>query len=359
MRIVCAMSGGVDSSVAAALLHEAGHEVIGVHMKLHDAAGSDAGHCCGLDDALDARRVADRLGIPFYVMDLRTAFQESVMNDLVAQYAAGLTPNPCVQCNGVLKFHVLLRRALALGAEAIATGHYARTEEGRLFAAADKDKDQSYFLHPVRAEALRMSRFPLGGMTKPEVREHARRFGLITAEKPESMEVCFIPDDDHARFVREALPELEGAGDIVDESGRVLGRHDGYFRYTLGQRRGLGLSGGPWFVVNINAARRQVVVGGEDRLLAHDIEVRGANWLQPAEALRGRVLHARARHRGALAACAITESAGSPGHAHVRLAAPLRAVTPGQSLVVYDGDEVVFGGLVRRVGTSAMMGAAL
>ncbi len=353
MRIVCAMSGGVDSSVAAALLHEAGHEVIGVHMKLHDAAGADAGHCCGLDDALDARRVADRLKIPFYVMDLRQAFQEAVMDDLVSQYAAGMTPNPCVQCNGVLKFHVLLRRAMALGAEAIATGHYARTEGGRLFAATDKDKDQSYFLHPVKAEALRKSRFPLGAMTKPEVREHARRFELVTAEKPESMEVCFLPDDDHARFVRESLPDLDGAGEIVDEAGNVLGRHEGYFRYTLGQRRGLGLGGGPWFVVNIDAAKRRVVVGGEGSLLSYDVEVRGANWLQPPEALRGRELLARVRHRGVLAPCTVVASQAHPGHASVHLAAPLRAVTPGQSLVIYDGDEVVFGGLVRRTGAAA------
>ncbi len=352
MRIVCAMSGGVDSSVAAALLHEAGHEVIGVHMKLHESSGSEAGHCCGLDDALDARRVADRLKIPFYVMDLQTAFKEAVMDDLVNQYAAGMTPNPCVQCNGVLKFHVLLRRAMALGAEAIATGHYARTEDGRLFAATDKDKDQSYFLHPVKADALRRSRFPLGGMSKPEVREHARRFGLVTAEKPESMEVCFIPDDDHARFVKEARPELDGAGEIVDETGKVLGRHDGYFRYTLGQRRGLGLAGGPWFVVQIEPGTRRVVVGAESRLLAHEVEVRGANWFQPADAVRGRELFARVRHRGALAPCTIEAEEGQPGHARVRLLAPLRAVTPGQSLVVYDGDEVVFGGLVRRAVTT-------
>lgn len=344
MRIVVAMSGGVDSSVAAALLHEAGHEVIGVHMKLHEQTGGEAGHCCGLDDAWDARRVADRLSVPFYVMDLREAFQKSVIDDLVNSYVAGFTPNPCVQCNGVLKFHVLLRRAMALGAEAIATGHYARTEDGRLFAAVDKDKDQSYFLHPVTAEALRRTRFPLGGMTKPEVREHARRFGLITAEKAESMEVCFIPDDDHARFIAGERPELEGAGEIVDEAGAVLGRHDGYWRYTLGQRRGLGLAGGPWYVLDVNVATRQVIVGPEDRLRGSMIEARAPNWLRPAEALEGRTLHARVRHRGALAPCVVRGGE----RLTIELLTPLRAVTPGQSVVVYDGDEVVLGALIRR-----------
>jgi tRNA-specific 2-thiouridylase len=286
-------------------------------------------------------------------MDLREAFAASVVQDLVEQYAAGMTPNPCVQCNGVLKFHVLLRRALSLGAEAIATGHYARTEDGRLFAATDRDKDQSYFLHPVKPEALRRSRFPLGGMTKPEVREHARRFGLVTAEKPESMEVCFIPDDDHARFIREARPELDGAGEIVDEGGRVLGRHEGYFRYTLGQRRGLGLAGGPWFVVGIDPTARRVVVGPESRLLAHAVDVRGVNWLRSAAALAGRPLYARVRHRGGLAPCTIEADPSAPELARVVLLAPLRAVTPGQSLVVYDGDEVVLGGLVRRAAVAA------
>lgn len=344
MRIVCAMSGGVDSSVAAALLRDEGHEVIGVHLKLHDAEGGGPGRCCGLDDAWDARRVADRLGIPFYVMDLREAFQRAVVRDLVEGYLAGATPNPCVQCNGVLKFHVLLQRALALGAEAIATGHYARTEDGRLYAAVDGEKDQSYFLHPVTADALRRTRFPLGGLTKPEVRARARQLGLVTADKPESMEVCFIPDDDHAGFIRRARPDAEGAGDLVDEAGTVLGRHDGYWRYTVGQRRGLGLSGGPWFVLAVDPDTRRVIVGPENRLLATTIEARAANWLRPPEDLVGRPLHARVRHRGALAPCVVR--GGDP--LRIELEAPLRAVTAGQSVVVYDGDEVVLGALIRR-----------
>ena len=188
MRVVVAMSGGVDSSVAAGLLVEQGHDVIGVHMKLHDAAPDAApGHCCGLDDALDARRVADNLGIPFYVMNLRKAFEKAVMDNLADEYLAGRTPNPCVHCNGVLKFEVLLKRSLALGASHLATGHYVQVGEGPcLKAAVDKDKDQSYFLFPVTRKALEHSIFPLGGMSKPEVRAHAERMGLTTAQKPES-----------------------------------------------------------------------------------------------------------------------------------------------------------------------------
>ncbi len=344
MRIVCAMSGGVDSSVAAALLVEAGHEVVGVHMKLHDADGGEPGRCCGLDDAWDARRVADKLGIAFYVMDLRAAFRDAVMNDLVSEYVAGYTPNPCVQCNGVLKFTVLRHRAKALGAGAIATGHYARTRDGRLFAAVDADKDQSYFLHPVSRAALLETQFPLGGLTKSEVRDHARRLGLATAEKAESMEVCFLPDDDHARFVSEARPELVGAGEIVDQAGRVLGQHDAYWRYTLGQRRGLGLAGGPWYVVGIDAEARRVVVGPEDALQVHTLEVRAPNWLVEPSSLAGRTLRARVRHRGALAPCEVR--GGDP--LTLELLAPLRAATPGQSVVVYDGDEVVLGAIIRR-----------
>ncbi|MDP2317449.1 MAG: tRNA 2-thiouridine(34) synthase MnmA [Pseudomonadota bacterium] len=355
MRIVVAMSGGVDSSVAAALLHEQGHEVIGVHMKLHDvgegapASGAGGGsHCCGLDDALDARRVADTLGVPFYVMNLRDAFKAAVMDDLAESYVRGFTPNPCVQCNGVLKFQVLLARARALGAEALATGHYARTEAGRLYMAADLDKDQSYFLWPVRPEALARTRFPLGGMTKPEVRAHAERLGLATAQKPESMEVCFLPDDDHARFIREARPELDGVGDIVDEGGRVLGRHDGYFRYTVGQRRGLGIAAGsPIYVLRIEPDTRRVVVGPSERLTEQGLVAAQVSWLRQPEP--GETVLARIRHRGALIPCTI--EAMDP--LSLRFHAPARAVAPGQSVVLYAGDEVLGGGVIQRARAAA------
>lgn len=344
------MSGGVDSSVTAALLLEAGHEVVGVHMKLHDAApggGPDGKHCCGLDEAIDARRVAEQLGIPFFVMDLREAFRKAVMDDLADTYLSGATPNPCVQCNGVLKFKVLLHRATALGCTHLATGHYARIgPDGGLQVAADPDKDQSYFLFPVTREALARTVFPLGGLSKPQVREHARRLGLRTAEKPESQEICFVPDDDHARFVRQHRPGVEGAGEIVDEAGRVLGHHDGYWRYTVGQRRGLGVAmGSPVYVLDIRPDSRQVVVGPGDRLLHQVIEARGFHWYR-RPGPEDRPL-ARIRHRGALTPCRVEEGEG--GRVVLHLQAPARAATPGQAVVLYDGDDVLGGGWIRRV----------
>ncbi len=346
MRVVVAMSGGVDSSVTAALMREAGHEVIGVHMKLHDApAVSDGKHCCGLDDVLDARRVADRMNFPFYVMDLQQEFKKSVMDYFADTYVRGATPNPCIQCNGVLKFSVLLQRATALGAEALATGHYARIlPGGGLARAVDANKDQSYFLFPVRRTALQKTLFPLGELTKAEVRQHGRRLGLINANKPESQEVCFIPDDDHTRFVRKHRPEAEGAGEIVDEAGRVLGHHDGYWRYTIGQRRGLGIAAAhPLYVLSVDAGSHRVVVGPGDRLLQQGLVATGVNWFRRPEP--GEDLRVRIRHRGALHPCHID----GDDPLTVRLLAPARAIAPGQAAVLYVGDEVVGGGWIRRV----------
>jgi len=341
VRVVVAMSGGVDSSVAAALLVEEGHEVVGVHLALHEGASTGGeGHCCGLDDALDARRVAGMLGIPFYVMNLRQAFREAVLDPFVAAWRAGLTPNPCVACNGVLKFDVLLHRARALGAELLATGHYARVAGGRLYAATALEKDQSYFLYPVRRDALERVRFPLGGMTKPEVRAHAARLGLPTAEKAESMDVCFLPDGDHATLVGAGAGD--GSGLIVDEAGRELGRHDGYWRYTVGQRRGVGVAAGtPVYVLRVEPDTRRVVVGPEAALLEQGLEAAGVNWIRRPEP--GEDLAVRIRHRGALIPCAI--EAESP--LRLRFAAPARAVAPGQAAVVYAGDEVLGGGTIR------------
>ena len=347
------MSGGVDSSVAAALLVEQGHSVIGVHMKLHDAApGQASGTCCGLDDAVDARRVADNLGIPFYVMNLRKAFEKAVMDDLADTYLAGATPNPCIQCNGVLKFKVLLARAMALGATHLATGHYARigtTEAGepQLLAAVDEAKDQSYFLFPVTTDALSRTMFPLGDMTKDVVREHARRFGLLTAEKPESQDVCFIPDNDHARFVKEHRPELDGSGDIVDTQGNVLGQHDGYYRYTVGQRRGIGVSlGVPAYVVRVEPETCRVVVGTNDDLRHGGLVATRLNWFQRPEP--GTVVQARIRHRGTY----IPAMIGSGDPCDVHFMEKARAVAPGQAVVFYDGDRVLGGGWIARALTS-------
>ena len=356
------MSGGVDSSVAAGLLVEAGHEVIGVHMKLHDQpAGSGlsagpAGHCCGLDDALDARSVASTLGIPFYVLDLQEAFRKAVMDDFAASYLAGATPNPCVRCNGILKFDMLLARARALGADALATGHYARAREGRLFTAVDLDKDQSYFLYPIRPEALLQSLFPLGAMTKPEVRAHATRLGLATAKKPESMEVCFIPDDDHARFVQQhsqqSQPDAAGqecAGDVVDEAGKILGRHDAYYRFTVGQRRGIGIAASqPLYVLRVDPQLRHVVVGPVERLEHVELEATGAHWIRKPEL--GEAVEARIRHRGARIPCTVAELAERRLLVHFSI--PARAAAPGQSVVLYAGDEVLGGATIRRAATA-------
>jgi tRNA-specific 2-thiouridylase len=344
MRVVAAMSGGVDSSVVAALLKEQGHEVIGVHMKLHDVAGGEAGHCCGLDDVTDARMVADSLGIPFYIMDLREAFKKAVMDDFAENYRAGRTPNPCVRCNGVLKFRVLLQRARALGASHLATGHYAKvTPEGGLFRAVDHQKDQSYFLFPATRDAFRQTLFPLGGMTKAMVRQHAERLGLITANKPESQDVCFIPDDDHTRFVRSHLGNPDGEGNIVDEAGEILGQHDGYFRFTIGQRRGLGLAAGyPLYVLAIRPFTKEVVVGPADRLLEQGLVASDMNWFRRPGP--GEPVTARIRHNGGLLEAEIE----GEDPVTVRFKAPARAIAPGQAVVLYSGDEVLGGGWIDR-----------
>lgn len=351
------MSGGVDSAVAAGLLAEQGHDVIGVHMKLHDRGGTAAaGHCCGLDDALDARRVAEHLGVPFYVLDLREPFKKAVMDEFAASYLAGRTPNPCVRCNGVLKFRVLMSRALALGADALATGHYARVvgtaaASGRSLAmAADREKDQSYFLFPMTTAALDKTVFPLGGFTKTEVRGHATRLGLPVALKPESQEVCFIPDDDHAAFVREHAGAVDGSGDIVDETGAVLGRHDGYYRFTVGQRRGLAVALGiKAYVLRIEADSRRVVVTTDPgRLGSMGLEAAEATWHErPAP---DEVVGVRVRHRGRIEPARV--EVRPDGSFAAAFEDPVRAVSPGQAAVVYRGETVLGGGWISRPGVA-------
>ena len=346
MRVVAAMSGGVDSSVTTALLHEQGHEVIGVHMRLHDAdpvkkASSSSGFCCGVDDALDARSVADRMGIAFHVLDLREAFRRAVMDQLAETYVAGMTPNPCIQCNGVLKFRVLLERALALGADALATGHYARIEQGFLHRAVDTEKDQTYFLFPLTQKALDHTLFPLGSMPKATVREHARRLGLATADKPESQEICFIPDQDHARFVQEHTG-LDGSGDIVDEQGRVLGQHQGYFRFTVGQRRGLGVAmGHKVYVKAIEPETRRVVVCAPEGLW-HD-RLRAGGWVWTRRPEPGERVLARIRHKGHMLPARLEGDV-------VSFEKPAWAIAPGQAVVLYEGERVLGGGWIQEAG---------
>jgi tRNA-specific 2-thiouridylase len=345
-RVVVAMSGGVDSSVAAALLVEAGCEAIGVTLHL----AGDSSRCCSLADADDARRVAERLGIPFYVANETERFRREVTEAFADAYLAGRTPLPCVTCNSRFKFHHLLARARVFGASAVATGHYARVARdpatGRLELrrAADATKDQSYFLYELGPEQLAAARFPLGELTKAAVRAHARRLGLATAEKPESQEICFVPDGDYAAVVERLRPErLPGEGEIVDEQGRVLGRHGGIHRFTVGQRRGLGLaSDRRLYVTRLDPARNRVVVGDADALGARGARLARASWVAGAPP-RGPIradVRVRYRHAGAPA----TVEALPDGGARVAFDAPVAAVAPGQSAVFYAGDAVLGGG---------------
>jgi tRNA-specific 2-thiouridylase len=346
-RIVVGMSGGVDSSLAAALLVEQGFEVIGVTLHLA-GAGS---RCCSLDDADDARRVAEALGIRFYVANQQEAFRREVIEPFADAYLAGRTPLPCVACNRRFKFGVLQARARALGAEAVATGHYARLEEDpatgerRLLRARDAAKDQSYFLFDLSQEQLARARFPLGELTKQEVRARARALGLATAEKAESQEICFVPDGDYAKVVEALRPGARaGEGEIVDGSGRVLGRHAGIHRFTVGQRRGLGLASAErLYVRSLDAATSRVVVGSEAELAVPGARLEGVSWIggAPAAPVRAQV---RIRYRHPGAAARIEPAAGAG--AALWFDRPVTALAPGQAAVFYDGERVLGGGWI-------------
>ena len=354
-RVLVAMSGGVDSSVAAALLVEQGYEVVGVTMKTFCYTGTaDHGKtCCGLDGIIDARRVADRLGIPHYVFDVEEDFTRDVIDDFVAEYAEGRTPNPCVRCNSNTKFSDLLRRGEALGCAAIATGHYVRVEHdadgSRLLRGADANKDQAYFLWGLPPEILSRLLFPLGELTKPEVRELARARGLVTAEKPESQEICFVPTGDYRDLLQKRLPTRHPAlepGTIVTRDGTVLGEHDGYAGFTVGQRKGLpGGFAEPIFVLEVRPATREVVVGPRHELDVPGVLVAETNW-HGGVPEPGRRVGIQIRHRAGDVPARVVAVRG----AEVELAfdAPQRAVTPGQSAVIFDGGTVLGGGRIRR-----------
>jgi tRNA-specific 2-thiouridylase len=347
-RVVVAMSGGVDSSLAAALVVAQGCEAIGITMHL----SGNGSRCCSLADADDARAVADRLGIRFFVANYAERFRAEVIEAFADDYLAGRTPIPCVACNTRFKFAYLLERARLLGAQRVATGHYARVDRDaetglwRLRRAADRNKDQSYFLFQLDQAQLAAIEFPLGALTKDEVRERARQLGLATAEKPESQEICFVPQGSYAEVVEALRPDaLPGEGDIVDAAGRVLGRHGGIHHFTVGQRRGLGLSGPQrLYVTRLDPACNRVVVGEVDALRATTARVEDVSWVAGAAPDAGARAVVQVRHRHAGAPAVLEPQ--PDGGVLVHFEEPVRAVSPGQAAVFYGGDRVLGGGWI-------------
>lgn len=348
-RVLAAMSGGVDSSVAAALLVREGYDVIGVTMKLFKDGGELPDRpCCSLDSVNDARRVAEGLGIPHYVLNLQDAFGRDVVADFVAEYAAGRTPIPCVRCNTFTKFRDLLAKADAIDAPFIATGHYARVADGRLLRGRDDDKDQTYFLWGIEREILSRMILPVGAMTKSETRAVARELGLLTAEKPESHEICFVPDGDYAKILERELPAGAPAlapGPIVTADGTVVGTHDGFARYTIGQRRRLpGGSSEPMFVVALRPADRAVVIGPREALLGRGLSAKSVNWLVDAPPREGAAVQVRIRHRATPVSGTVLRADDTS--LEVALDEAVYAITPGQSVVLYEGEVVLGGGVI-------------
>lgn len=361
------MSGGVDSSTVAAMLRAEGHNVIGLTMQLWNQrrlAGREGmpesvqGRCCSLDDVYDARRVAETIGIPYYVVNHEERFERDVVRPFVEEYLSGRTPIPCSLCNNHLKFDQLLTVARQIGADRVATGHYAQvafdepTGRWLLKRPADKSKDQTYFLFGLTQEQLSRTLFPLGGMTKPEVRELARKHSLVIAEKPDSQEICFVPGGDYKRFLDAYLaeqgePPLETPGEMVTTDGQVIGEHTGIHNFTVGQRKGLGVAtGSPLYVIQIKGDTKQVVVGNDEELYSRSLRTHRVNLISVAELHGPMRVAVKIRHRHQPAPATIQSTA--PDQILVTFDAPQRAITPGQAAVFYDGDIVVGGGWIEQ-----------
>jgi tRNA-specific 2-thiouridylase len=364
-RVVVAMSGGVDSSVVAGLLKREGYDVIGITLQLYDhgAAIAKKGACCAGQDIHDARQVAERLGIPHYVLDYESRFRQAVIDEFADSYVNGETPIPCIRCNQRVKFRDLLETARDLSADCLATGHYVQRVVGadgrsEMRRGADPRRDQSYFLYTTTQDQLEYLRFPLGGMAKPDVRRLAEEFGLIVADKPDSQDICFVPNGDYASVVTRLRPEAAEPGEIVHVEGTVLGRHDGVIHFTVGQRKGLGIAAAePLYVVKLDAAARRVVVGPREALARKTVTLRELNWLGEAIPAEGLDVSVKLRSAQPAVAARIF-MADETGTARLELYMAEYGVAPGQAGVIYDGERLLGGGWIARGAAPAGAGAA-
>ncbi len=353
-KVVVAMSGGVDSSVTAALLLEEGYEVIGITMRLMDInkEGGKEQSCCGLEAVQEAKQVAEKLKIPHYVLNLEEEFEREVIEYFCREYSRGRTPHPCILCNQKLKFGRLLEKAKGLGIDLLASGHYARVdydaEKDRylLKRGRDRAKDQSYVLFNLTQEQLGHILLPLGGLEKREVRERARGLGLRVHARPDSQEICFIPDGDYGNFLRQRMPGIMKPGPIVDKKGKVLGRHQGIHLFTIGQRRGLGMAAGrPLYVISIDREERTVIVGESEDICRRELIAAEVNWIARDKLIKPRLVKAKIRYRHSLAEATLIPL--GEGEVKVKFSSPQQAITPGQAVVFYQGEEVLGGGWIK------------